>query len=276
MEMFEVRYFQAVADFESISLAAQKLHVSTSALSKAIHRLEEELHVELFVKDGRNIRLTEKGRLLHEKSKSLLEIENDIKVSLSNDKASPEIVIGGPEVFLAQYGVPLIMEWQKKFPSARFTFLNIDNSQIFETLRSKKVDICLTTDNSQKDSSLGYKQIDKNLNATYVGFKHPLYRRHGSIPIEDVLQYDFLSTAKETDLIDGWRDDKFPRNLKYKNVGLKTLENLIESGLAVGYLPSFLGDTLKAKKLEITGCPYSCDQKVFLAFNKSSMAWLLN
>jgi LysR family transcriptional activator of glutamate synthase operon len=276
MEMFEIRYFQAVADLESINRAAQKLHVSTSALSKAINRLEEELHVELFVKEGRNIRLTEKGRLLHKKSKSMLEIENDIKVSLSSDKASPEIVIGGPEVFLAHYGVPLIVEWLKKFPSAKFTFLDIDNGQIIEALKTKKVDICLTTDNRLKDSSLGYKQIDKTLYATYVGSKHPLYRRQGGIPIKDVLQYDFVSASKETDLIDDWRDDKFPRNLKYKNVGLKTLENLIESGLAVGYLPSFFGDTLKGKKLEITGCPYSCDQKVFLAFNKSGIDWLLN
>ena len=271
-----MRYFQAVASLESINLASQKLFVSTSALSKAIKRLEEELQVDLFVKDGRNIRLTEKGKLFHKKAQQLIDLEKGIKVSLSEEKSKPEITIAGPEVFLANYGVSLIRDWQKKFPEATFTFMNIDQSAVNDVLASKKADICITTNLTQKNAHLDYKQIDKTNSATYIGPKHPLYNKKGSIPVSELLKYDFLSPSEETGQIsDGWRDDKFPRNLRYKDVGLKTLESLIESGMAVGYLPTSLGDTLKAKKIEITGCPYKCEQKVFLVFNKDDLDWLL-
>src|SRR5690349_15727033 len=58
MEIFELRYFIAVANCENINQAALKVGVSPGSLSKAITRLEVETGVKLFAKFGRNIQLT--------------------------------------------------------------------------------------------------------------------------------------------------------------------------------------------------------------------------
>lgn len=62
MELTQLKYFLAAANTGRIVQAAEMLHVSQSAVSMAIARLEKELGVALFEKQGRYIRLTENGR----------------------------------------------------------------------------------------------------------------------------------------------------------------------------------------------------------------------
>ena len=54
-------YFDAIAELEHYTRAAEQLHVSKSNLSHAISELEDELGVELFERKGRNIHLTKYG-----------------------------------------------------------------------------------------------------------------------------------------------------------------------------------------------------------------------
>ncbi len=65
MELYQMRYFKAVADCGSMTKAAEKLHVSQPALSKAIKALEEEMGTLLFDRVGRSIVLNEDGHVVH-------------------------------------------------------------------------------------------------------------------------------------------------------------------------------------------------------------------
>lgn len=58
-----LRYFWAIAQEGSLTRAAQRLHVSQSALSVQVHQLEERLGHPLFVREGRRMALTEAGRI---------------------------------------------------------------------------------------------------------------------------------------------------------------------------------------------------------------------
>lgn len=61
VELHQMRYFQCVARYESVSKAADELHVSQSALSKSISKLENELGVKLFDRRGKRISINENG-----------------------------------------------------------------------------------------------------------------------------------------------------------------------------------------------------------------------
>lgn len=56
-------YFNTIAELEHYTRAAEKLHVSQSNLSHAIKELENELGVQLFERQGRNIKLTKYGEI---------------------------------------------------------------------------------------------------------------------------------------------------------------------------------------------------------------------
>lgn len=61
MELTQLKYFLAAANCGQIVQAAEMLHISQSAVSMAISRLEKELGVDLFERQGRSIRLTRHG-----------------------------------------------------------------------------------------------------------------------------------------------------------------------------------------------------------------------
>ena len=72
MELRQLRYFIAVAERLSFSKAAEHLHVTVPPLSRQIRQLEEELDVQLFVRDRRHVVLTDAGQLLLREAKVLV------------------------------------------------------------------------------------------------------------------------------------------------------------------------------------------------------------
>lgn len=77
MDLNKLRYFAVTARFEHVTKAAQQLNMTQPALTRALHKLEDELGLKLFVRDGRNIRLTAEGaRLRDEIAPSIAQLEH--------------------------------------------------------------------------------------------------------------------------------------------------------------------------------------------------------
>jgi LysR family nitrogen assimilation transcriptional regulator len=72
MDLRALRYFVTAATHNSISKAANHLHVAQPALSRQIRKLEEDLGAELLRRDSRGVQLTEAGARLLDKAKSIL------------------------------------------------------------------------------------------------------------------------------------------------------------------------------------------------------------
>lgn len=64
MEIRVLQYFLTIAKEESISRAAEVLHITQPTLSRQIKELEEELQKQLFIRGNRKITLTKDGILL--------------------------------------------------------------------------------------------------------------------------------------------------------------------------------------------------------------------
>ena len=61
MDIRELEYFITVSELNNFTAAAERLHVSQPAISKAIHKLEEELGVHLLDRTQKKVLLTEEG-----------------------------------------------------------------------------------------------------------------------------------------------------------------------------------------------------------------------
>ncbi len=73
MELRHLRYFVAVAEEESVTHAATRLHVSQPTLSRQISDLEDSLGVALFDHGAKSIRLTAVGRVFLEEARAILQ-----------------------------------------------------------------------------------------------------------------------------------------------------------------------------------------------------------
>ena len=90
------RVFREVAEAGNISLAAENLYLSQSAVSQSIKQLEQQLGTRLFLRSPRGVALTEDGRLLFEYVRSamgLLETGED-KLQQSRTLQAGTLVIG--------------------------------------------------------------------------------------------------------------------------------------------------------------------------------------
>ncbi|MCB0408133.1 MAG: LysR family transcriptional regulator, partial [Bdellovibrionales bacterium] len=284
MEIFELRYFLAVAEVENVNNASKTINVSPGSLSKAIGRLEDELQTLLFFRVGRGIRLTPEGKLLKLKAAQIVGLEEDVRFELKGkDSGSLNIYISSEEVLQTAFGLKLVSQINELFPLAKSQFLIREESKAIEQVREGESHLAFITGEPPKD--LKSKTIARVNFQTCASRMHPLIKKYGhkkSIPIEKVLKHPFVSpdTAilgriSNSSSNDGWRDDKFPRKIQYKVCGLKLMENLIQNGSALGYLPDYFIKDCNLIPLKVTGCPYSCKQTVqILAKDPSQLSWL--
>ena len=87
MELRVLQYFLAIAREQSISGAAEFLHVSQPTLSRQIRDMEDELGKQLFIRGNRKITLTEEGMILRKRSEEIIGLvkKTEDEIALSDD-----------------------------------------------------------------------------------------------------------------------------------------------------------------------------------------------
>ncbi len=76
MEIYQLAYFIALARQGSASKAAQQLYVSRQALSKGVHKLEQEIGMPLFASSNNQFEITDFGRQLYAEAEPIVEAFN--------------------------------------------------------------------------------------------------------------------------------------------------------------------------------------------------------
>jgi LysR family cyn operon transcriptional activator len=93
MNLQQLRYLVAAADAGSLSGAARAERVSQPVVSRALHNLERELHVELFRRQGRQLALTDAGEPIVESARRALHAVEDVRRTAQRSARGAELVI---------------------------------------------------------------------------------------------------------------------------------------------------------------------------------------
>jgi DNA-binding transcriptional LysR family regulator len=182
-------------------------------------------------------------------------------------------------------GLGLCEKIKAQYPRAVFEFQASDDARAIEKVERGEAHVAIITSDLARSSDLVGKVVGDAKFQTFVGPGHPLYsvaRAKKSVPVEDLLRHAFVSPSNPLlgqvglkQSLDGWRDDAFPRRVDYRTSSLKILEEFVATGKAVGYLPDYFCRDSGFEVLKVTGCPYSCVQKVRLvAKNPKDVGWL--
>jgi len=114
-----LRAFEATARLNSVSQAAEALHVTHGAVSRQIKVLEEHLGVALFVKDGRGIKLTDAGVRLRDASGEAFDRLRSVCTELSRDVSQAPFVLGCSGSLLARWFIPRLGRLKADLPELR-------------------------------------------------------------------------------------------------------------------------------------------------------------
>lgn len=145
MDIRVLQYFLAVAREESITKAAETLHMTQPPLSRQLKDLEEELGKQLLIRGNKKVTLTEDGMLLRKRAEELVELMEKTKAELtsSDENINGEIYIGCGETegisFLAQAAQNI----QKKHPLIHYHIYSGDAERVMERLDKGLIDFGL-------------------------------------------------------------------------------------------------------------------------------------
>mgnify|MGYP004463905989 CR=1 FL=1 len=77
MELYQLRQFQAAAKHKNMTRAAAELCIAQPALSKTIHKLEEEFGSQLFIRNKKGLECTRQGEILLHYADKILSLSDD-------------------------------------------------------------------------------------------------------------------------------------------------------------------------------------------------------
>lgn len=122
MELRVLRYFLAVAREETISAAAEYLHLSQPSLSRQLMDLEKELGKVLFIRGNRKIVLTEDGELLRRRATEIITLveKTEAEIQDSKEPISGNIYIGGDETNATAFIAKAAKNLQKAHPYIQY------------------------------------------------------------------------------------------------------------------------------------------------------------
>lgn len=145
MEIRVLRYFLKVAQEESITRAAELLHITQPTLSRQLAQLEDELGVQLLDRSGRRISLTEQGLLLRRRAEEIVLLADKAERELSEQGAliGGRISIGCGEIASVQQLAALCAAFHERFPLVTFELFTATADQVRERMDRGLLDVGL-------------------------------------------------------------------------------------------------------------------------------------
>ena len=149
----DMRAFFAIVEEGNISHAAQRLGIAQPALSRQMKHLEENLHVKLFERGSRRIRLTEAGSLLYNRVENILGmVDGTVREIKEIGNGSKGVIrIGTITTSGAMILPDLIAEFRKLYPDVTFEIWEAEGARIIELLDNRLIEIAITR--TQVDSA---------------------------------------------------------------------------------------------------------------------------
>ncbi len=136
MELRVLQYFLAVTREQSISGAAESLHLSQPTLSRQLREMEEELGKQLLIRGNRRVTLTDEGIILRKRAEEIMELvrKTENEITLSNDYIAGDITVGAGETNGVRFLTKTARALQEDFPDVRFHIISGDKVSVLENL----------------------------------------------------------------------------------------------------------------------------------------------
>lgn len=144
LNLDEVLTFKAVANSGNFTAAAEKLHLTQSAVSHQIRRLEAHLGQKLFQRTTRSVRLTLAGERFQLYAEQLLALSKSAELSIANDGIKGEVRIGIPEEFAYSKLAVLLKRFRLHFPHIALSIEVGLGHALNEKLKNGTLDILLS------------------------------------------------------------------------------------------------------------------------------------
>lgn len=200
MNSMQVRCFLSAAQCLNFTLAASKLYVTQSTLSKNIAALEQELEVQLFIRDYRNTQLTPGGEILYNGLSQAAEQIGRLAAEAKriNSGLTGSVCIGIlPGQHISGAISSALRSFETRYQDIRIELRHGSFGELIQQLRNGALDVAISTTFSIMDETdLLYKEFARLNNYLVVAKQHPLAQAE-QVSLIEFRDETFLSVAQE-------------------------------------------------------------------------------
>lgn len=240
MELHAIRVFLTVATEKSFSRAAEKLLRTQPAISLAVQRLESELGEKLIDRSGKELLLTDAGKIVFEYARRFETLEGDMGNALTEmrDNSAGQLVIGANES-TTLYLIQQIIQYRELYPKVKVKVRRSLSSKIPAQLIDGELELGV----------ISYDPNDDRLEASVIYTDHLAFvispehrfaqRKEVSITelgMEIFIAHNVLSPYRELVLREFQRH-KVPLNMDVEMPTVETIRILVQRNQGVAFLP---------------------------------------
>ncbi len=145
VDVRQLRYFVSVVEKGSFTRASEALGITQPSLGFQIRKIEEELKVQVLVRNSRGVQLTEPGRILYERGKRIIADMDDLRRSLSDLSEEPHgpVSLGITPSLADRILVPLIKQVRSSLPAIDLNVTEDMSQNLIDLLEVGRLDLAL-------------------------------------------------------------------------------------------------------------------------------------
>lgn len=247
MELSQIKYFLDAAKTQHFSRSAERLHIAQPALSKSIHKLEDELGVPLFTHLGRNVVLTEYGKYLRDKLTPLIDALNDIPTELEQMAQGEDHTVRLSVLAASNIVTHAIIDFKKKHPDINFHVLQAPENKLY--------DIEITTGIPPKKKEVSDNHFTVTEEIFLAVPDTDKYKNKTSIDLAELHNEGFISLFGSRELrsiCDNFcHTAGFEPNIIFESDSPHAVKNMIGANLGVGFWPEFSWGKIRNSRVRI-------------------------
>ncbi|EGW39609.1 LysR family transcriptional regulator [Desulfosporosinus sp. OT] len=249
MRIEQLTYLVAVHESKSISLAAERTHISQPALSSAISKLEDELGVILLKRTNSGAHLTEIGELIIIKAKEVLNTLDEIKSIAHGDsiELNGNISIAVEPSINITVMPDILTTFKHNHPKVNALLKVGESNNILRDVEAGKANfgIILKTDAFSKSKDINYKKLFSDELVIITGKNCEVAMGSKQMTLEQALSTPILlyNTEYITNCGVSSELQKYGNiNVSYRVDNLEMMEKILSQGKTIAFVPQFMAD----------------------------------
>ena len=243
MNLQQLRYLnEIVRQGLNISGAAEALFTSQPGISKQIKQLEEELGIEIFVRNGKRIvAITEPGKAVLSIAQRMLHDANNLK-QVGQDFCAHDtgLLTIATTHTQARYALPpVVKQFMKRYTKVRLSLHQGSPTQIAEQVLNGDADLCIATESLALYDDLITLPCYEWNHCVITPPRHPLLKEK-QLTLETLAQYpiityDFAFTGRGK-INDAFQKAGITPNISLTAIDADVIKTYVELGMGIGIL----------------------------------------
>jgi DNA-binding transcriptional LysR family regulator len=225
----QLKTLVAIADTGSFTRAASDVNKTQAAVSMQMRRLEETAGRRLFVKNGRQNRLTPDGQHLLDYARRIIRLNNEAMALLNEPELAGFVRIGTPDDYAERFLPPIFAGFSRTHPFVVVVVACESSSALMEKIHEGKIDLAIAT---HKDCG-SHGEVIRRERLCWVTSPRHKVEEMDTIP----LALGAANCSWRADATQALDQVKRPHRILYSSPSAAALTAAVLSGLAISVLP---------------------------------------